>query len=140
MVGKRTPSLSGTRAVPVTRIGRPPASRARIIARITQLLKRHETRALRVKDLSEIGGVSERTLRTMFLEEFGVGPKRYLRTRKLQSVRAALVVADPGRETVSGIARRFGLSDVGRMAKDYCELFGEYPSATLMRKQRRAAG
>ena len=50
----------------------------------------------------------------------------------------ALAVADPARETVSGIARRFGLSDTGRMAKDYSELFGEYPRVTLMRKPRGA--
>jgi len=91
-----------------------------------------------VTDLCEFSGVSERTLRTMFLEQFGVGPKRYLRTRKLHAVRAALTLADPRRETVSGIAKRFGLSDVGRIAKDYCALFGEYPRVTLVRKRRRA--
>ena len=93
---------------------------------------------MRLADLCEVTGVSERTLRTMFVEQFGVGPKRYLRTRKLHAVRAALAVADPARETVSGIARRFGLSDIGRMAKDYSELFGEYPRVTLMRKPRGA--
>ena len=47
-------------------------------------------------------------------------------------------MADLARETVSGIARRFGLSDIGRMAKDYSALFGEYPRVTLMRKPRGA--
>ena len=108
------------------------------MARITEVLREREASPLRLADLCEVTGVSERTLRTMFLEQFGVGPKRYLRTRKLHAVRAALTVADPARETVSGIARRFGLSDIGRMAKDYSALFGEYPRVTLMRKPRGA--
>ena len=138
VVSKRTPTVSGTRAVRGPRIGRPRASRARIIVLITELLEKHQASVLRLADLCEVTGVSERTLRTMFREQFGVGPKRYLRTRKLHAVRAALAVADPARETVSGIARRFGLSDFGRMAKDYSALFGEYPRATLMRKPRGA--
>lgn len=138
MVLKRTPTVSGTRAVRGPRIGRPRASRARIIALITELLEKHQTSALRLAALCEVTGVSERTLRTMFREQFGVGPKRYLRTRTLHTVRAALAGADPARETVSGIAKRFGLSDIGRMAKDYSALFGEYPRATLMRKPRAA--
>jgi AraC family ethanolamine operon transcriptional activator len=109
-----------------------------MMARITKVLQEREASPLRLADLCEVTGVSERTLRTMFLEQFGVGPKRYLRTRKLHAVRDALAVADPARETVSGIARRFGLSDIGRMAKDYSALFGEYPRVTLMRKPRGA--
>jgi len=108
------------------------------MARIAEVLREREASPLRLADLCEVTGVSERTLRTMFLEQYGVGPKRYVRTRKLHAVRAALAQADPTRETVSGIARRFGLSDIGRMAKDYCALFGEYPRETLMRKPRGA--
>ena len=136
VVSKRTPIVSGTRAVRGPRIGRPRASRTQIMARITEMLREREASPLRLADLCEVTGVSERTLRTMFVEQFGVGPKRYLRTRKLQAIRAALIVADPARETVSGITRRFGLSDIGRMAKDYNALFGEYPRVTLMRKPR----
>jgi transcriptional regulator GlxA family with amidase domain len=138
VVSKRTPTVSGSRAVRGTRIGRPRTPRAQIMARIAEVLDERQASPMRLADLCEISGVSERTLRTMFLEQFGVGPKRYLRTQKLHAVRAALAVADPGRDTVSGIARRFGLSDIGRMAKDYCALFGEYPRVTLMRKRRGA--
>lgn len=138
VVSKRTPTVSGTRAVRAPRIGRPRASRTQIMARIAEVLREREASPLRLADLCEVTGVSERTLRTMFLEQYGVGPKRYVRTRKLHAVRAALAQADPTRETVSGIARRFGLSDIGRMAKDYSALFGEYPRETLMRKPRGA--
>lgn len=134
MAKKRTLStVSRRRAAPSVRTPRPRVSRAEIIARISNLLETHEASSLLLQDLCNVGGVSERTLRAIFLEAFGVGPKRYLRTRKLHAVRVVLAMADSRHETVSGIARRFGLSDVGRMARDYYTLFGEYPRATLMR-------
>jgi AraC family transcriptional regulator, ethanolamine operon transcriptional activator len=86
---------------------------------------------LRLADLCRLAKVSERTLRTIFLESFGITPGRYLRARKLRAIRAALICADPRYETVSKIATRFGMSDLGRMARDYRMLFGEYPRTTL---------
>lgn len=130
---------SSSRVAPSLRTRRPRPTRAETIARITRLLESSETRSLQVADLCEVSGVSERTLRSMFLEAFGVGPKRYLRTRKLHAIRAALAVADARHETVSRVAKRFGLSDVGRMAKNYLVLFGEYPRATLLRNVIRRA-
>ena len=113
-------------------IGRPRASRAEAIARITRLLEKDEAATLQMTDLCKAGGVSERTLRAIFVEEFGVSPKQYLRARKLHAVRAALAVASSS-DTVSRIAGSFGVSDVGRMAKSYYALFGEYPHETLKR-------
>lgn len=107
------------------------------MARITRLLDAREAASLQLADLCEISGVSERTLRSMFREVFGIGPKRYMRARKLHAIRAALAMADPRLETVSSVAKRFGLSDVGRMAKDYYALFGEFPRATLLREVAR---
>jgi len=112
---------------------RPPRiGRARALARVTALLNADGTHLLRLADLCRLADVSERTLRTIFLESFGMTPGRYLRTRKLHAIRAALMCADPRYETVSRIAGRFGMSDLGRMARDYHILFGEYPRATLL--------
>ncbi|SER77841.1 Helix-turn-helix domain-containing protein [Azotobacter beijerinckii] len=62
-----------------------------------------------------------------------MGPSRYLRLRRLHLLRAALAVADHRHDTVMAIAMRFGYSDCGHMASEYYALFGEYPSATLLR-------
>ncbi len=108
-------------------------SRRYAAARVTALLDADGTHELRLADLCRLTEVSERTLRTIFLESFGMAPGRYLRARKLRAIRAALICADPRYETVSKIARSFGMSDLGRMARDYRVLFGEYPHATLSR-------
>jgi AraC family ethanolamine operon transcriptional activator len=111
---------------------RPRIPRARALDRVTVLLNSDSTHMLRVADLCRLTEVSERTLRTIFLESFGMAPGRYLRARKLHAIRAALICADPRYETVSKIAIRFGMRDLGRMARDYRVLFGEYPHATLL--------
>jgi AraC family transcriptional regulator, ethanolamine operon transcriptional activator len=112
---------------------RPRISHARAQAWVTALLSSDTTHVLRFRDLCRLAEVSERTLRTIFLESFGMSPGRYLRARKLGAIRAALMCADSRYETVSKIAARYGMSDLGRMAKDYQVHFGEYPRATLAR-------
>jgi AraC-like DNA-binding protein len=114
-------------------VARQRVSRAEALARVTRYLDTSESRPRKLRDLCKISGVSERTLRTIFVEAFGLSPMRYLRMRKLHAVRAELAVADPGSVTVESVASRFGLTDVGRMARDYRALFGEYPRATLQR-------
>jgi AraC-like DNA-binding protein len=110
-------------------------SRARedTIALVLGFVDRHEGRLPHIADLCEAAGVSERTLRSIFTQAFGVAPHRYLRTRRMHRIRAILSAAD-ARQTVSGVAKRFGYSDAGRMASEYRALFGEYPSATLGRR------
>jgi AraC-like DNA-binding protein len=66
------------------------------MARIAEVLREREASPLRLADLCEVTGVSERTLRTMFVEQYGVGPKRYVRTRKLHAVRAGAGAGRPG--------------------------------------------
>jgi AraC family ethanolamine operon transcriptional activator len=90
--------------------------------------------ALRLEALCEKVRVSERTLRLMFTREFGIGPNRYLRRWRLHLIRAALASTDANHATVNMIARRFGITDAGRMAAEYRKLFGEYPSTTLNRR------
>jgi AraC family ethanolamine operon transcriptional activator len=116
------------------RAGRPRVSRAEAIARITRFLAASESRTVHMASLSRASGVSERTLRAIFTEIFGMSPMRYLRTRKLHAIRAELAVADPSIETVAAVARRLGVKDSGRMASDYYAIFGEYPRKTLERQ------
>ena len=84
-----------------------------------------------VADLAESAGISERTLRIVFAENFGVSPKRLLILRQLHAVRSDLQRASPG-ETVTQVAMRHGVWELGRFAHRYKNLFGEYPSETLM--------
>ncbi len=104
------------------------------IGKVIGLLGQAEGRPLSVADLVRASGVSERSLRAHFRACFGVGPHRYLQIRRLHLIRTALVIAATRRETVAGVARRFGYADAGRMAADYFGMFGEYPHQTLERR------
>jgi AraC family ethanolamine operon transcriptional activator len=70
-------------------------------------------------------------LRRTFRRLLGVSPARYLRMRRLHQARDALRATASG--TVTQIAVAVGFSDLGRFARDYRDLFGELPSATLKR-------
>ncbi|VVN33143.1 HTH-type transcriptional activator RhaR [Pseudomonas fluorescens] len=118
---------------PAAPVGWQRAKRQASIDRVITLLQRYDEQPIRLSELCRHAKISERTLRSIFKELFGVGPNRYLHIRRLHLVRAALSIANPNTESVSQIALRFGFSDSGRMAADYHRLFGEYPSTTLMR-------
>ena len=125
-IGSRTTSPNPTR-------GRLWVSRKAILRKVRDLIGSSEKEVLHVEDLCRAAGVSERTLRVVFQETFGLGPIRYLRHRRLHLVRAALRTADPSRETVARVAAEFGFWEFGRFAQDYKRLFGELPSQTLNR-------
>jgi transcriptional regulator GlxA family with amidase domain len=139
-------AMGAKRVVPVAHSSRlagrsrkRPSQPARVdaLARITAFLEIDRTTKLSLAELRRVAGVSERTLRTLFLQAFGLSPKRYLRLRKLHAIRTALAMADPRHETVARVAGRFGVSDAGRMAKEYAALFGEYPRTALAHSVRR---
>jgi AraC family ethanolamine operon transcriptional activator len=112
-------------------VGRPQFSRGRVISRTLQLIEANEGQPLFIDDLCRATQVSERTLRNIFHEFFGVGPMRLLKVRQLREIRAALLRADPQRDTVTRIAARFGIWDFSLFARNYKALFGESPSRTL---------
>lgn len=114
----------------VSAAGRPRVARDRVIARCLEYCHEHVGRPVLVADLCRVTGVSERTLRNIFYEYFGVGPVRFLKVRQLQEVRAMLVKSAPG-ETVSSIAARVGVWDFNLFARNYREIYGEKPSETL---------
>jgi AraC family ethanolamine operon transcriptional activator len=112
-------------------VGRPQFSRSRVIARTLSLIEANEGQPLFVDDLCRATQVSERTLRNIFHEFFGVGPMRLLKVRQLREIRSALLRADPARDTVTRIAAKFGIWDFSLFARNYKALFGESPSRTL---------
>jgi AraC family ethanolamine operon transcriptional activator len=81
--------------------------------------------------LSDIAGVSKRTLQYAFKERFGIPPNVYVRRWKLNSVRRLILQADPEEVTISQIATNLGFSHLGQFSTDYRKLFAELPSTTL---------
>lgn len=103
---------------------------ARAIARCLELIEASHGQTLLIENLVREAGVSERTLRTVFQEYFGVSPMRLLRARQLWEIRAALLHHKP-EETVMQIAERFGIWDFSLFARHYKRLFSELPRDTL---------
>jgi AraC-like DNA-binding protein len=81
-------------------------------------------------DLVAVSGVPGRTLFQHFRAFKGVPPMRYLRDRRFEQARRALLCATP-EENVTAIAVRWGFSHLGRFAIEYRRRFGESPSDTL---------
>lgn len=111
--------------------GRHKASRSEIVFQAAALLKKHEGQPLYVNDLAQACGVSERTLRSVFNECFGVTPKRYMQLRRLHQIRGVLRSVNPDRTSVSEVLARHGEWEFGRFSQRYQAAFGELPSKTL---------
>lgn len=77
-------------------------------------------------------GVSARTLSDGFRRFRGISPRDFLRDRRLEGLRKALLAASPG-EIVTSVAGAWGYVNFGAMAAQYRARFGERPSATLAR-------
>ena len=82
-------------------------------------------------DLCKATGVSARTLQSAFLRYTDSTPMTYLQHMRLDRVRIALQLADPGSVTVATVAREWGFRHMGRFAGTYLQRFGEYPGETL---------
>ena len=104
---------------------------AAIMTRFEKTLAAQSHRQLSMAELCAGTGVPERSLRLCCHEFLGLSPTAYVRWRRLNLVRAALLRSDPAIATVSGVARHHGFSELGRFAAAYRAAFGESPSTTL---------
>ncbi|MCP4381382.1 MAG: helix-turn-helix domain-containing protein [Hyphomicrobiales bacterium] len=88
---------------------------------------------LSLNDLTAHAAVSERTLQYAFRERFGATPSEFVKMRRLNSVRSALMRSDRAAVKVGDIAAENGFWHIGQFAADYKRAFGEVPSATVSR-------
>ena len=90
-------------------------------------------RGIRMLDLCEVSGVSERRVRDAFYECYGVAPTTYLRALALHEARRALLCSGSARDAVTRAAADCGFGHLSRFAARYRSAFGEPPSATAAR-------
>ena len=88
---------------------------------------------VRVAELANAVGVSERTLHRAFKKYLEIGPKRYLKIRQLNIIRHAIRQPRYTPVNVTDILTEHGVTEFGRFAFDYKALFGEAPAETLQR-------
>lgn len=111
--------------------------RLRVSEKSLDYIACHPGQLLRVREVADAVGVSERTLRRAFQERFGVSTKQYLKARQLRAARRELTRIDPDRTQIREVALRWGFWHASQFAQDYRRAFGELPSDTLRRTSRR---
>jgi AraC-like DNA-binding protein len=104
-----------------------------ILARFEDFVAANDNRPLYLAEICAAAGASGRMLRMCCQEHLGMGPVRYLWLRRMHLARRALIEATPLTTTVARIAMDYGFWELGRFAVKYRELFGEAPSASLLR-------
>jgi len=86
-----------------------------------------------MSELCRAAMASQSRVRQAFVEVTGVPPAKFFQLRTLSRLRDDLVRADPDEASVTELALARGLTQLGRMAGRYRQLFGEMPSTTLAR-------
>ena len=112
--------------------------RGKAIAKFEDFLAAKQYEPVYLAEICTAIGASERTLRTLCHEYFGMGPMHYLWLRRMHLARRALLGADAQATTVTTVATDYGFWELGRFSVDYRLLFGELPSASLRRPPEQA--
>jgi AraC family ethanolamine operon transcriptional activator len=116
-------------ASPVRR-GSPEAS-TRVVLGAEAYLNAHLDRPIYTDELCQVLAVSPATLGDAFHRAVGVSPHRYLKLRRLNMVRSALLQHEERPLLVKSVALAHGFWHLGEFAREYREHFGESPSRTL---------
>jgi len=104
----------------------------RIVRRMEDYLLLYPAAEIYIADLARACDVSPRTLQTATRAVRGLSVHRYLRLRRLWSVRRVLAMRRPHTK-VSEVARANGFWHMGEFTSAYRAAFGEMPSETLTR-------
>lgn len=98
--------------------------------KIEMTLQKAGNSLLSVNELCSDAGVSERSLRRLFHDRYGISPKNYLIRTRLNHVRRDLRNYSTVTKKITDIANNQGFWHMGQFAADYRKLFGELPSET----------
>jgi len=101
------------------------------------ILKKVDDTLIPVHDLCLAAGVSERSLRRLFYDRYGVSPKTFVNWVRLNRVRSDLKKCTGKKSKIADIANSHGYWHMGQFAADYKKLFGELPSTTLNKTCKR---
>jgi len=104
----------------------------RYINRAIQFIRSNADRSLRLDDIARAACASVRSLNAGFRKYEKTTPMEFLKSTRLDYVRAALQTsASPQDMTVTDAALRWGFNHFGRFAAEYKRRFDEHPSDTL---------
>lgn len=104
------------------------------VRRVEQFIEAHAGEPITLADMIAVSGVSGRSLHAGFRRFRNDTPMGFLKRRRLENARQALLRGRPeGERSVTEIALAAGFSHLSKFARDYQLHFGERPSDTLRR-------
>lgn len=112
----------------------PAASFHRVAQKAREVIEDRHDELLTVSTLCEALNVSRGTLQRAFLHAYGISPLAFLRLRRLQGARRALLAARGTGANVASVAMAWGFFHLSRFSQAYSQHFGELPSVTLGRR------
>ncbi|WP_437405204.1 helix-turn-helix domain-containing protein [Sinorhizobium meliloti] len=124
----------------IDHLGRPPYNHgrranthlhARIVARARAYIVEHLSEPIALDDIAAAAFASRRTLYRAFADILDDTPQTYVRRLRLHRIRRGLATDRERACTIAVVANEWGISELGRLAGWYRELFGELPSETL---------
>jgi AraC-like DNA-binding protein len=132
----------------IHRLGRPPwvtrpldrQRLSRVVARARSYIRDNIERSLSIEAIAVAAGASHRTLHRAFHVVLDETPYSYVLRVRLHRIRTALVSDAEKSATITAVANHWGISELGRFAGSYRELFGELPSETLRRTRNEPQG
>jgi len=104
--------------------------RSRAVLRFVRLLEEHRGMPLSLTYICAQLAITPRTLERYCVACLGVGPDELEKKHRLHKVRRQLIHAPAG-TAVADVALIHGFSHLSRFAREYHQLFGQLPSATL---------
>lgn len=110
--------------------GTNPNSYARIVARARDYIHENLGEPISIDDIAAAAFTSRRTLLRAFTEILDDTPRSYVRRLRLHRIRHELASDAERVCSIALVANEWGISDLGRMAGWYQELFGELPRQT----------
>lgn len=108
-------------------------ARDKALRRALEAIDSHLDENLTIRQLCILSETSWTTLRRAFLEQFSIGPKRYLLLLRLNRVRTELIAMGKDVRIVDA-ANKWGFWHMGQFARDYKKHFGLLPSQDHMRR------
>lgn len=105
----------------------------RIVERARRYILEHLEAPLSIDAIAGAAFTSRRTLHRAFADVLAETPQSYVRKLRLNRIRHDLATEREAICTITIVANRWGISELGRLSGWYRDLFGELPSETRAR-------
>lgn len=103
----------------------------RLLSRALDYIHSESTQTLTVSSIVSNIHASSRSIQYCFSELLGMSPKKYLVRLRLNEIRKELNKSSPNDQTITNIANKYGVVNIGRFKQDYENFFNETPRETL---------